>query len=147
MKKSTRKRLIAVPVLAAMWCLTPVWAADKTLPEPIPAPIGGSEIANLGTGLALVIGAILLCGWIYSRSRGLKGHAGDVFNILASQALGPKERILLVEVANKQLVIGMTATQVQTLHVFDERVVEDAKPGGQVSFANRLKSAFGVVRK
>ncbi len=133
--------------LAAMWCLTPVWAAEKTVPEAMPSPIGGNEIVSVGTGMALVIGAILLCGWVYSRSRGLKGHAGDVFNILASQALGPKERILLVEVANKQLVIGMTATQVQTLHVFDEPVVEDAKPDSPVRFADRLTSALGVVRK
>ena len=91
-----------MPALATVWCLTPVLAAEKTATKTMPSPVGTSDIFSLGTGLAIVIGAILLCGWVYSRTRGLKGHAGDVFSILGSHALGPKERILLVEVANKQ---------------------------------------------
>ena len=107
--------------------------------------IGANEIFHLGTGLVVVVGVILLCGWVYLRTQGPKRHAGEVFNVVASQALGPKERILLVEVANKQLVIGMTASQVQTLHVFDEPIVEEVERSAPLKFSERLKSA--LVRK
>ena len=136
-----------IPLLVGIGCPFPTGATESAAAESLPATIGGGDILSLGTGMVLVIGAILICAWIYSRTQALRGHTGNVFSIVASQSLGPKERILLVEVANKQLVIGMTATQVQTLHVFDEPIVDDASQGTPVKFTDRLKSALGATGK
>ena len=76
----------------------------------------------MGLSMLVVVAAIVLLGWLYSRSRLVGGGAGDIINIVASRALGPKERLLIVEVADQQLLVGMTSTAVQTLHVFDEPV-------------------------
>lgn len=137
-----RHIFIAVLSLAA----TPVFAAatkDIDVPK-LQAPVGTGEIANVTFSLFVVIGAILLCGWLYTRTRSLRGQQGDVFRIVATQPLGPKERIVVIEVANKQLVLGMTASQVSTLHVFDEPVVQPPpgrlSRGTDASFAVRLKS-------
>ena len=48
--------------------------------------------------------------------------------IVSSMPLGTRERLLLVDVGGKQLLLGVTATQINTLHVFDEPVVPAEKP-------------------
>lgn len=111
------------------------------------APVGGSELLSFAASLIVVIGAILVLGWVYSRSKSLGGASNDVISVVASRALGTKERLLLVEVADQQLLIGMTASQVQTLHVFDTPVVI-APPTSEVpGFAGRLKSALKEMHK
>lgn len=104
------------------------------------APIGSPQIVNLGGGLLFVILAIVGLGVLYAKTQGLKTGSGGVINIVATQAIGPKERIAVVEVSDKQLLIGMTATSVQTLHVFDEPVVEAPEP--QIPFSRRLRNAM-----
>ena len=73
----------------------------------------------------------------------MRGVASDAINVVATQALGPKERVVLIEVGGKQIVLGMTAQQVQTLHVFDNPVVaKNDRTVATPAFANRLRSAI-----
>ena len=108
-------------------------------PNPV-SPIGSPQLINLGSGLFVVILAVVIAGVLYARSQGLRGGQKGVIQIVASQAVGPKERLAVVEVADKQLLIGMTATSVQTLHVFDEPVA--SAPAEKSKFADRLLAAM-----
>ena len=112
---------------------------------------GGSEVLSLAASLLVVIGTIVVLGWLYSRSKLLGGAANDAINIVASRALGSKERLMVVEIGGQQLLVGMTATQVQTLHVFDAPVVDAANAvsagGFAGGFAGRLKSALKEMKR
>ena len=112
-----------------------------------PASVGSAEVLSVAGGLFLVIAAILTAGFLYSRMKGPRIGGNNVINIIASQALGPKERIVLIEIANTQLVIGLTTSQVQTLHVFDEPVIKAAEAVSGSSFAERLKLVLRGDRK
>jgi len=102
-------------------------------------PVGPGEVLTLGTGLVLVVFAILLTGWLYSRTQRLRGAGGNLIRVVASQPLGTRERVVLLEVAGKQLLVGMTTSSVQTLHVFEEPVAGiPPEPSG---FADRLRQA------
>lgn len=112
------------------------------------APVlGGGELLSMGLSIVVVIGAILLLGWFYSKSRFLKSTGSDLINVIATRALGPKERLLVVEVAEQQLLIGMTATAVQTLHVFDKPLAIPAVSKEQPGFAARLRASMQELRK
>ena len=104
--------------------------------------IGASELLSLGSSLVVIVIAIVALGWLYSRSRSLGGGNNDVINVMASRALGTRERLLLVEVADQQLLVGITASQVQTLHVFDKPVVTRKSTPMSPGFATRLKAAI-----
>ena len=104
------------------------------------APPGPADVLTVGTGLILVIGAILLTGWLYSRTQKMRGVSSGLIRIVASQALGTRERVLLLQVADKQLLVGMTSSQVQTLHVFDEPIAVDEIPVS--GFAERLRATI-----
>lgn len=123
-------------------------AVRDPVPDTVDMPVGLPELLSLGGSLLMVVAAVVVVGWLYSKSQGVRGTANDAISIVASQALGPKERILLIEVGGKQIVLGMTAQQVQTLHVFDDVVVaRREQPAGNSAFADRLRSAIrGVAR-
>jgi flagellar protein FliO/FliZ len=124
--------LIAAPSFAA---------APGDAVSSLQAPVGAGDILSVGASLVLVVAAIVLCGWLYSRAQGLKIRGDGVISIVATQALGPKERILLIQVADKQLVVGMTSSQVSTLHVFDQPVVPREPDGGQrTNFGDRFRA-------
>lgn len=103
--------------------------------------IDGADILSLGASMLIVVGAVIALGWLYSRMRFNGNGSGDVINIVASRAVGPKERLLLVEVADQQLLVGMTASQVQTLHTFDKPVIAEQAINEAPGFANRLRAA------
>lgn len=115
------------------------------------AATGGSELLSLAASLLVVIGTIVVLGWLYSRSKLLGGAANDAINIVASRALGSKERLMVVEVGGKQMLVGMTATQVRTLHVFETPVVDAAVSVATGSFAGgfagRMKAALQEMKR
>ncbi len=130
-------------LIAVCSVLQTVPAVAATVPRA--APVGAGDVLNMGTGLILVIGAILVTGWLYSRTRKMRGASGDLIRIVASQPLGTRERVLLLQVADKQLLVGMTSSQVQTLHVFDEPVAIAEVPAN--GFAERLRAAVKGQQK
>lgn len=125
--------------------LAAVQAATPTLPgTPV---VGGGDILGLLVSMLIVIAVIIVLGWLYSRSRFVGGGSTEAIQIVASRALGTKERLLIVEVADQQLLVGMTASGVQTLHVFD-KPVEINNPAAETgNFASRLRNAFQEVGK
>ncbi|ANO51055.1 flagellar biosynthetic protein FliO [Woeseia oceani] len=130
-------------LIAVCSVLQTVPAVAATVPRA--APVGADDVLNMGTGLILVIGAILVTGWLYSRTRKMRGASGDLIRIVASQPLGTRERVLLLQVADKQLLVGMTSSQVQTLHVFDDPVAIAEVPAN--GFAERLRAAVKGQQK
>lgn len=126
---------------------TAIAKSDAAPTLPATPGVGGGDIVSLGVSMIIIVGAIIVLGWFYSRSRFVGGGANDVINIVATRALGPKERLMVVEVAEQQLLVGMTASGVQTLHVFDSPVVVASKDSESVGFAGRLRTAFQEIGK
>ncbi len=118
---------------------------DSVATLPQSPGVGSGDVLSLAASMIVIVGIILVLGWIYSRSRTIGGAGGDVINVVATRALGPKERLFVVEVADQQLLVGMTAGAVQTLHVFEKPVVaaDAAKP--RSGFAGRLRSALKEI--
>lgn len=109
----------------------------------ISSPVSVTSILSLVTSLIFVVGAILFVGWLYSRMRGVNLRASKAINILAAQPLGPKEKIVIVGIGDKQIAVGMTPTSLQTLHVFDKPVVLHSESPAPAPFADKLRNALG----
>ncbi len=117
-------------------------ATDAVPTLPATPGIGGGDILSLGVSMVVIVAMILVVGWLYSRSRLAGGGSAELINVIASEALGPKERLLVVEVADQQLLVGMTASTVQTLHVFDKPLSVAAPAPDPAGFATRLRAAI-----
>lgn len=135
------------PLIATALATQPAFAAKAPASLPATPGIGSGDILSLGLSLFVVVGVIIALGWFYSRSRFVSGGGADLITIVATRPLGPKERLMVVEVADQQLLIGMTATGANTLHVLDKPIEVAAREPATGHFASRLKSALLENRK
>ncbi|MEX0737929.1 MAG: flagellar biosynthetic protein FliO [Pseudohongiella sp.] len=86
---------------------------------------GGSD-AMLQTAiwLLVIVGLILLLAWAVRRFTNIGPRSVGGMRVLSALPVGNRERIALVQVGDKQLLIGVAPGHVSTLHVFDENVLE-----------------------
>ena len=91
--------------------------------------------------------AAFLLAWLLRRVQQLAPRGGQVIKLLATQALGPRDRLVLVQVGNEQILLGLSAGRITPLHVLKEPVhladAEQATP----EFAQRLMELLGKDQK
>lgn len=126
--------LVSGDVLATETAQPVVGAATQTAPVSTglleSSQISG-QIMQLVLGLLLVIGLIFLLAWLVRRVQQklpVKGSQ-QAISLLASQALGPRDRLLLVQVGKEQILLGLTPGTIVPLHVLEEPVEIQATEG------------------
>lgn len=82
----------------------------------------GSSMLQMIAGLMVVIALILLLAWTAKRLRLTPNANTHGMKVLMTHALGQRERLMLVDVGGKHLLLGVTSHQISCLHVFDEPV-------------------------
>lgn len=127
-------------------------AAGAAEPEARAAtPMAGSELAGqLGQmllGLLLVIGLIFLLAWLLRRVQRLAPRGGQVIKLVASQSLGPRDRLVLVQVGEEQILLGLSAGRITPLHVLKEPVIQADAEAATPEFAQRLMELLGKDQK
>lgn len=111
------------------------WAAEATTPEP---GIGAGQVMTVLGGLAFVLALVFGCGWLVKRFSGMTSTRGGAIKVVSVLPVGTRERLALVEVGGQQLLLGVTAQQITTLHTFDEPVVDATETKNNSEFAQKL---------
>jgi flagellar protein FliO/FliZ len=78
-----------------------------------------ASLIQVTIALLLMVGLILGLAWLMKRFANPLFQQQKDLRLVASLSLGVKEKIILVEVAGKQLVLGVTPQQITSLHVID----------------------------
>lgn len=105
--------------------------------------IGLAAIGKLAFALLVIVGLILLSAWLLRRlgHTGL-GGAGQPMKIIAGKAVGPKEKIVIVEVESTWLVLGVTAGGISKLHEMPAGKAPPTPLHEGDSFAKRFGAAL-----
>jgi flagellar protein FliO/FliZ len=82
--------------------------------------------------LALIVALLLGLAWLARKVSGSKGFGQGGMKVVGGVALGPRERIVLLEVGEEWLVIGVVPGQIRTLH---RMVKGDATPADTLPVA------------
>jgi len=107
----------------------------------------GTQMTKLLFGLLLVIGLIFLLAWLLRRMQQLNPRGNQAIKLISSHALGPRERLVLVQVGSEQVLLGLSAGRITPLHVLEEPVhLPDAEPANP-EFAQRLMELLGRDQK
>ncbi|WP_410344976.1 flagellar biosynthetic protein FliO [Thioalkalivibrio sp.] len=109
--------------------------------------MSGSYLVQLLAGLLIVIAAIVVLAFLMRRMPGMQSRLGGDFRVLGGISLGSRERMLLVQVGDTQLLVGVAPGRVQTLHVLDEPLRTEPGRAAAVGhpespFARRLRSVL-----
>jgi len=107
----------------------------------LPDPLSLGAIGQLLLGLALVVGLILVLAWLMRRVNGAPAQ-GRGMKVLAALPLGQRERAVLVQIGQEQMLLGVAPGRVSLLARFDEPVLDSAELRG-AAFADRLQQVLG----
>ncbi|MCE6982014.1 flagellar biosynthetic protein FliO, partial [Pseudomonas frederiksbergensis] len=106
------------------------------------------QLTQLVLGLLLVLGLIFFLAWLLRRVQNAAPGSGQVIEILGSRALGPRDRLLLVQVGKEQILIGHSPGTIEALHVLAEPVeVPVSARQATPEFAQRLMELMGKDQK
>ena len=119
----------------------------------LPVSAWGSDSVNQGIpastylqatlALLLILGLLFGTAWLARKLSGGKGFGQGGMKIIGGVALGPRERIVLVEVGDTWLVIGIVPGQIRTLHQLPKGSnpeLELATASTEAPFSQWLKS-------
>ncbi|WEK32496.1 MAG: flagellar biosynthetic protein FliO [Candidatus Pseudomonas phytovorans] len=128
-------------LLASQVCLAA--ATPTATPAVAPGSVGG-QLAQMVFGLLLVVGLIFFLAWVLRRMQSTAVKGGQVIEIVGSRAIGPRDRLLLVQVGKEQILIGHTPGSIEALHVLAEPVeVPAGARQATPEFAQRLMELMG----
>lgn len=100
-----------------------------------------ASLVQVTLALMLMVGLILGLAWLARRFAQPLFQQNKQLRLIASLSLGVKEKIILVEVEGKQLVLGVTPQQITSLHVMDIPNREDVDQSQTTENAESLKNS------
>lgn len=122
----------------------PLFAA----PAASAAPSSGGGLLEVTLALLVIVALIAGLAWLMKRMRGFGISGHDRIQVLSERAMGPKERCVLVRVGTTEILVGVAAGSVTTLHVFPEGAVTEAPAppataAGIPTFKDMLMKSLG----
>lgn len=137
------RAVFAVPVLLIFPLTT--MAAEPPASAALASPLAGALQMLFGLGIVLV--AIACTVWLARRlAPGQAGAASDL-RIVAAVAVGPKERVVLVDVGSRRLVLGVAPGQVSKLMEMPRPETDDATSATVPPFVGKLKEMLAKRRE
>lgn len=112
--------------------------AAKTSHKPAPKIGSGGHLLNVTLGLIAIIALIFVLSAFVKRFGSGTFSANTQLKILSSMPLGTRERIVLIDAGGQQLLLGITPTNINTLHVFSDPIVLDSKSEAPSDFSQKL---------
>ena len=110
---------------------------------PTAAGMSSENIFKLMFMLFIVLALIVTAAWLMKRFTRITGHATGAIRIIAQAPMGVKERVVLLQVGEEQLLVGQSLAGLQTLHVLQTPVsAERCDVVRSFDFANTLKAVI-----
>jgi flagellar protein FliO/FliZ len=92
------------------------------------SPMGAESLFQTAGGLLFILALILGGAWLFKRYGSLPTGGKGLVKVLGGASVGARERVVLIEVENTRLLLGVAPGQVRTLHrlPMDERAFRHA---------------------
>lgn len=119
----------------------PVIANTPVAPVTESTSMGMAVLGQTSLSLLVVVGMILGCYWVIKRCTNGTGLSRKHLKVVSSSMVGTKERVVIVEIKDTWLVLGVGNGNVNKLHVLPkpEDAGQDLEQAQLPRFADRLK--------
>ncbi|MBW3551280.1 MAG: flagellar biosynthetic protein FliO [Proteobacteria bacterium] len=117
-------------------------ATTQQTAQPLPdaAPSSAGAVGSAVLALLLVVALILALAWLARRMPGAVASSNKSLRVVASLAVGQRERVMVVDVGGTQLLLGVGPGGTRTLHTLAEPLPAHDAPA---PFAQLLAQQFG----
>jgi flagellar protein FliO/FliZ len=97
--------------------------------------MGNIDATSMIVSLLLVLLAIVIAAWLLKKLQ-VGGRTVNGLKVVTSLNLGSKERLVVVQVGEKQLLLGITGQQINLLDTLDEPI--EIKSGVPIELSQTL---------
>ena len=133
MRRVIRACLVVLPLIS-----TALLAADVNNK---PAPVMPASPLNLLLGVGFLLALVFGAWWLLRRVGSVPFVSQrSAMKVVTSLPVGPRERVVLIEIAGEQMLLGVAPGRVNLLHRFETPVVTGGGQGDE--FASRLKQVL-----
>lgn len=117
---------------------------EKVITSLANEPVGLGNYLQMFFGLFIVVALIFGMAWFMRRMGSMNGMAAGNLKILGGISVGQRERIVLVQAGETQLLVGVAPGEIRTLHVLDEPITTQIESNSKDSsgFAEKLHAAI-----
>ena len=107
-------------------------------------PITSPYLLKLTGGLMLVVVVIFVLAWLVKRFNLAQQAQGGLIRIVAGVSIGTRDRIVLLQVGNEQILVGLTPGRIEKLHTLAEPLpVSGDGAETTASFADKINRLMG----
>ena len=136
----------ATTVLVLSLIPTELFAASNSLAE---SPFEPEAFIRVFVGLIAVLVLIFIVAALSKKMKVMSSFTtGYQIKNLASLALTTREKVCLIEVGGKQVLIGIAPGRVNQLHVFEENIEisnDESSVSKDSAFSKHFKNALGIT--
>lgn len=108
------------------------------------AASGLAGVAQVVLSLVFILGLVVALAWMAQRLRLTPRSAAGVIRVLGDLPVGPKERVLLLQVGDRQALVGVGADGVRALSLLEAAVGLPPPPAiaEPINLAARLRAVM-----
>ncbi len=89
------------------------------VPKQTVRTVSSGDMLHWSVGLLIVLGIFFLCVWGMRKLGGITVNGAGKMRVVGGLSLGLREKVILVQVGKKQLILGVTPGRIDTLHVLE----------------------------
>lgn len=93
-----------------------VETARPTFTPPPTAAVSTSSVLQVIVSLLLVLAAVVMVAWVLKRINLPQQGSANALKVISGVAVGQRERVVLLEVNDTWLIVGVAPGQVNALH-------------------------------
>lgn len=119
-----------------MFANAPVFAAIETESKKVASSVSYTHVLSWSIGLIFVLALFFVCVWLMKKMGTMPGNTQDNMKIIGGLSLGMREKLVLVQIGNKQMVLAVTPGRINKLLVLEDedKIVQQSKTEGDFSF-------------
>ncbi len=103
--------------------------------------VSSEHVLNWALGLVVVLSLFFICVWIMRKMGGFAISSRENMRVISGLSLGAREKLILVQVGNKQLVLAVMPGKIEQLLVLegDEQLLQnESEKRSNVKFSQQL---------
>ena len=148
MKRSTPIYYLFIALVVLIFFQEAIFASENKI-DFSESAVNVSIFLKMFLGLTAVVALIFILAWLSRKMKLVQNFAsGYQIKNLASLSLTSREKICLIEVGDKQMLVGVAPGNINSLHVFESKIEIDGDSDVDASnnpFSKHLKRALGTT--
>lgn len=126
-------RIVCSSLVISAMLSSLTFAADNAPPTPVAV-----NPLNLILGLMFLVIIVVAGWWMVQRAGGLQIKSGNGLRVVTAISVGTRERVVLIEIAGEQMLLGVAPGRVNLLHRFDQPVIATSND----DFASKIRQVM-----